>query len=439
MSVVTNDRRLLTPEQIAGLAPDHATLRGARELVGGDSWLSSGNHNTDGRRLLWAEFPESRRPVTQTVITLPTLRAACNCAALRLPCRHVVALLLRDAAGRLEPAEPPPWAAGLTRARSAETKPVAPATDDRRQAALLAGMADLRLWLADLARHGLADLPRRDRRFWGDMADRLAGSYAVEAARELRELAFVLGTSPNWPERLLPRLGRLALLAEACRRLDDLPPGERGDALAAAGLPPRPAGDLVADDWLIVGRRQDTVNRQHRERVWLHGLASRRWALLSDTYTIGRREGIYLPTGAAVGGELAFLPSAAPLAARPTADLRLCSSMVTGDPSVAGDLDQAIAAYAAALAANPWLRVYPLALAHVLLEPPATAASTWRVRDGGGRWLPLPPRFAHGWRLLALTGGRPMTLFGEWDGATFTPLSVYWDGWRALAGWRGLP
>ena len=226
MSVVTNDRRLLTPEQIAGLAPDHATLRGARELAGGDNWLSSGYHHSDGRRLLWAEFPESRRPATQTAITLPTLRAACHCAALRFPCRHVVALLLRDDAGRLEPAQPPPWAAGLTRARSAATKPAAPATDDRRRAALLAGMADLHLWLADLTRHGLADLPRRDRRFWNDMADRLAGSYAVEAARELRELALIPGSGPHWPERLLPRLGRLALLAEACRHLDDLPPGE---------------------------------------------------------------------------------------------------------------------------------------------------------------------------------------------------------------------
>ena len=93
-----------------------------------------------------------------------------------------------------------------------------------------------------------------------------------------------------------------------------------------------------------------------------------------------KRQGVYLPAGATVGGELAFLPSAAPLAARAAADLQLCPTS-PGEQPVAGDLDQAIAAYAAALAANPWLRVYPLALAHVTLEPPATAASTWRVRD----------------------------------------------------------
>ena len=110
-----------------------------------------------------------------------------------------------------------------------------------------------------------------------------------------------------------------------------------------------------------------------------------------STYTIGRREGVYLPAGATVGGELAFLPSAAPLAARAAADLQLCPTS-PGEQPVAGDLDQAIAAYAAALAANPWLRVYPLALAHVTLEPPATAASTWRVRDGGGRWLDVYKR-----------------------------------------------
>lgn len=439
MSVLTNDRRLLTPEQIEGLAPDHATLRTGREFAGDGRWAAAGYSEAGDRRLLWAEFPDKRRPSTHTAVALPALRVACTCAAMRFPCRHVIALLLRDCAGQLPPGPPPDWADGLLRGRSSGEKPVDPAADERREAALRTGMAALRLWLADLARHGLADLPRRDRRFWADMADRLAGAYAVEAARELRELALIPGSGNDWPERLLPRLGRLALLAETFRRLDELPPGERGDALTAAGQAPRPVDDRVADDWLIVGRRQETANRQRHERVWLSGRVSGRWALLSDTYAAARREGVYLPTGAYAAGEMAFVPSAAPLAARLAADLRLGPAPEADDRTVAGEIDPAIAAYAAALAANPWLRVFPLALGHVFVEPPAAPGGEWRVRDRGGRLLPLPPRFAHGWRLLALTAGRPAALFGEWDGATFTPLSVYLDGWQGLAGWRGLP
>lgn len=438
MSVVMNDRRLLTPEQIEGLAPDHATLRAARELAGGEKWESSGSLDTDGRRLLWAEFTEGRRAPLQAAVLLPAMRVTCNCAALRFPCRHVLALLWRDAVAPLEPADPPAWTDGLRRGRAGGETAPDPSGEERRVAALAAGMAALRLWLGDLAGHGLADLPRRDRRFWAEMADRLDGAYAVEAARELRELAVIPGSGRDWPERLLPRLGRLALLAEAFRRLDELPPGERGDALAAAGQPPRPAGDTVGDEWLVVGRRQDTVNRQRRERVWLNGRASGRWVLLGDANAVARRDGVYWPTGAVAQGELAFAPSAWPLLARPAADLALIPTPALPDASPAVDLQQGLAGFAAALAANPWLRVYPLAVGHVFLKPPA-ALGEWQLRDWGGRALALPPRFAHGWRLLALTAGRPLSLFGEWDGAVFTPLSVYLDGWQALAGWRGIP
>jgi hypothetical protein len=105
-----------------------------------------------------------------------------------------------------------------------------------------------------------------------------------------------------------------------------------------------------------------------------------------------------------------------------------------------GSIARARADYGAALAANPLLPIYPFALSDVLIEPPESPSAGWRVRDRRGYTLPLPARFAHGWRLLSLAAGRPLALFGEWDGATFTPLSVH-DGreWRAMAAWRGIP
>ncbi len=75
-------------------------------------------------------------------------------------------------------------------------------------------------------------------------------------------------------------------------------------------------------------------------------------------------------------------------------------------------------------------------LSGVFVEP---APAGWRLRDRSGRLLPLPPRYGHGWALLALAGDRPLTLCGEYDGATLTPLSVYHHGWRAPAAWKALP
>ncbi|MFL5542776.1 MAG: SWIM zinc finger family protein, partial [Longimicrobiaceae bacterium] len=93
-----------------------------------------------------------------------------------------------------------------------------------------------------------------------------------------------------------------------------------------------------------------------------------------------------------------------------------------GYPSAAA----AVAAYAAALAAQPWLEAFPFPLAAVT---PVRGGEGWAVRDAEGVVLPLAGRFARPWELLALSGGRPLALFGEWDGDRLLPLG-------ALAGGR---
>ena len=49
-----------------------------------------------------------------------------------------------------------------------------------------------------------------------------------------------------------------------------------------------------------------------------------------------------------------------------------------------------------------------------------------------GAWLPLPPRYDGGWRLLALSGGAPIALCGEWDGRHYLPLSAWAEYAHAL-------
>lgn len=434
MSVgISAGSRPLTLEQIRGLAPDYATLRAADDMTCDGGWIAL----TDDHRL-WAEFPESR-VTTRATLHLPHLRVACTCSAARFPCRHVVALLLRDAAEKAVPGSAPEWAETMLRDGSADTPPGDSPVEQKRLAALSAGMADLGLWLADLARGGLATLPKRDRRLFHDAADRLANAYAPEVARELREMAAIPGSAADWPERLLPRLGRLALLVEAYRHFDSLSAEERGDALAAAGHPPRPGNDRARDEWLVLGRRTEGESRKSRTRTWLRGVSSGRWALLTDSHAAGRLEGPCYPPGATFSGELTYYPGARPLAARAYEPPALAAPASVPAAAVGDDIENGLAAYAAALAANPWLRLYPLALRDVFVEPPGPALNRWLLRDRRGRVLPLPPRFSHGWRLLALAADRPLSLFGEWDGATFTPLSVLQAGaWTPMNAWRGV-
>lgn len=441
MAVELTDGGCLTLDHIQGMTPDYVTLRGADDLARSDTWTAAETAAVLDSTLLWAAFPAPRRPDVCATARLPQLEVSCTCNATRFPCRHVLALLLRAQAAPLPSDDPPDWATRGAGGLAPDTATDL-STETQRLIALTASMADLSRWLNDLIRGGLASLPRQNRRWWAHAADRLVDAYAFEAARDVRELGALPGSGPDWPERLLPRLGRLALLAEGFRRWDNLPPPLRGDLQAAAGWPPLPGGDRQHDGWRVLGRRQEVEGGQRQMRAWLRGARSGRWALLPERRPAARLEGPAYPTGALLDGELAFSPSAWPLLAQPAGGLRLASDR-TGDAAegAAVDVAAAVAGFAAARAANPWLRLYPMLLRDVFLEPPTHAATddTWRVRDRAGYWLPLPPRFGHGWQLLALAGDRPLTLFGEWDGVALTPLSVLSNGWRDLALWKGLP
>ena len=72
-----------------------------------------------------------------------------------------------------------------------------------------------------------------------------------------------------------------------------------------------------------------------------------------------------------------------------------------------------------ALAQNPWTSRVPVVLAGAEL-------ATTTVRDATGAAVPLIPT-GDPWRLAALTGGRPTTVFGELEDAGFRPLTIDLD------------
>ena len=92
----------------------------------------------------------------------------------------------------------------------------------------------------------------------------------------------------------------------------------------------------------------------------------------------------------------------------------------------------ALAAWAEAMAKDPWLETFPIVLADVV---PLVREGSWIVRDASGALLPLSPRFEGGWKLLAFGGGGPIAIAGEFDGATLSPLGFARDGRFRAVNW----
>ena len=131
------------------------------------------------------------------------------------------------------------------------------------------------------------------------------------------------------------------------------------------------------------------------------------------------------PAGSAVDAELAFYPGATPLRALVAGE----TSGLDDAPGAfgTGGAQAALASAAAALAANPWLDEWPVALAAAVPD----SRTTWTL-SRRGRLAAARRRRARRWRLLALSGGRPVSVFGLWNGAALTPLAAG-DGSRTVA------
>jgi hypothetical protein len=259
------------------------------------------------------------------------------------------------------------------------------------------------------------------------MAARLIDAQAPGAARRVRELSSATASAEGWAEAVLSRIGLLYLLVEAFKRIDTLPEPVQADVRASLGWTIKeeelPADGGVRDRWVVAGQFTYEGEKLSIQRTWLRGETSARDALLLDFAAPGQPLKANLLPGTSLDAELVFYPSNSPL--RAAVRQRHSRPEPCGPARGHATVESLLDAYAEALARNPWIEVFPALLGEVV---PVRREGGWIVRDSGGSLLPLNPRLRGAWEILALSGGSPVTLFGEWDGRHLLPLGVWAEG-----------
>ncbi|MBO0832986.1 MAG: SWIM zinc finger family protein, partial [Actinobacteria bacterium] len=326
---------LWTVEQVIGLAPDPPAARAGRDLADARRWSGLGLDDS----AVWGECKGSAAQPYRTCIDLAEPAFRCSCPSRKFPCKHALGLFLilaghPDAIGR---SAPPAWASEwlAKRAekveRAARPAPAAPADPvaaaeeqarraQRRQDRVAAGVEELGLWLSDLVRNGMADLPARPRQFWSQPAARMVDAQAPGLARLVTEMAGVPHSGPGWPDRLLTHVGRLHLALEGYRRIDSLPEALRSELRALVGFTEsRDAvlsrGERVAGRWMVLGRSVRQEDRLRVQRTWLWEAGAQRPALVLDFAAARQPLPTTLVPGTVLDAELAFFPAALPLRA----------------------------------------------------------------------------------------------------------------------------
>lgn len=429
-------------EAVLALAPDAGSAKAARGLVKPAKWPTLGANDA----AVWGECQGSGSKPYQTQVDLSGPAFRCTCPSRKFPCKHGLALLLLRAGepGLFSPSAPPAWveewlATRAARAQKQAQKQQAAARaadpqavqrqEARRWARIEAGVAELAQWLADQIARGLGNLPPDSRVRWEAMAARLVDAQAPGLAQRVRDAAAELQQGPDWPERVLRQLGLLHLACEAVPRRESLPAPVQDDLRTVLGWARDKAEVLaraepVPDLWIVLGQiREEREPNLLERRVWLHGLHSGRRALILEHAHGGRGFETHWPDGAALRIPLAFYPGAAALRALPVTVPE--APQAHPWPTVQAEAEWRTVAER--VAASPWVPLHP-----VLCDgtPEITAGGRCRLHHQG-RQLALCLREVDRWSLLALSGGHPIELMGEWDGHVLQPLAAcgpdgYW-------------
>ena len=430
----------LTIEQIASLAPVGSAVAAGKKLATPRDWKYLGQNPA----AIWGECQGSA--LYQIRVDLSELAYNCTCPSRKLPCKHVLGLLfLAAGSSKAVPAgEPPAWVSDWLTKRAAraaqregkkekEAKPADPAAQARRaeqrEKRVAEGLDRLDLWMHDLVRNGLAGLERQPPSFWEEPAKRLIDAQAPGLAARLRSVAELVGSNPAWPGLTLAQLGRLALTSHGYRRLTELAPLLQADVRQIIGWTIQQdelqaqGGETLADTWLILGQRVEDEDRLRVQRTWLLGTKTGRRALILQFSAAGQPFPETIIPGTSVAGELIFWPSGFPQRARfhsRQGEPRPITGPLPGSPNCDAFLDDV----SAALARQPWIERFLAVLNRVLVVP--REDGNWLIRDESAAGLPL--RDGEHWSLLALAGGSPVDLAGEWDGYTLRPLGCWAEG-----------
>ncbi|MFF2198483.1 SWIM zinc finger family protein [Streptomyces sp. NPDC058157] len=431
-----------TAEQVLALAPDEASRKAGGRLGAAGPWSQTGGSASGA---LWGLCKGSGATPYRTVVDLAAPAYTCSCPSRKFPCKHALGLLLLwSAQGLGDPAEAPEWAAQWLAGRAAKAaRPAAAGPVDaeaarkraeRRAERVGAGVAELERRLADLLRGGIAGQGQAGYAAWEETAARMVDAQAPGLASRVRALGTIPGCGSGWPARMLEEFALLHLLDRAWLGVSGLPEPLAATVRNRVGLPSSAEGEPVRDRWLVLAQ-YDSVSPDGRlttRRTWLRGLEGGRPALVLDFGPPGRAPGLALPVGLVLEAEVRFRPGTAGL----RADLGDRTAAAVADRSGAPPgvgTGEALEAYGAALREDPWLESWPVVLGPVIPIPGEAGEGVWQLADaegtsalpvasGGGR-----PRSAL-WQLAALSGGGPVTVFGECGHRGFTPLTAWQPG-----------
>lgn len=145
--------------------------------------------------------------------------------------------------------------------------PVDEAAQAKRQAVrhqkVLAGIDDLQIWMKDLLRNGLLNIPERAHTLFEPISRRMIDAQAGGLAGRLRSLQEINYYTDSWKYELTDKLSKLYLLTETYKNLGSLSAEWQTEIRTQVGYPQAKeevmSGVPVADQWIVLHTRSRKI------------------------------------------------------------------------------------------------------------------------------------------------------------------------------------
>ncbi len=437
-----------TVEQVESLSPDAANLKRGKGLATLRKWQLLGKNEV----ALWGLCKGSGKNPYRAIIDLRKPAFKCSCPSRKFPCKHGLGLFLLyvNHASDFGTTDPPDWVADWLGKRDATEQRKAtkaanankPKTEAQLKAqekrtakrleGVLAGLQELEVWLYDVLRLGIADLQQQSHQYFANRAARMVDAGAPGLGNMVKKL-YDIQQYADWQDQTVAQLGYIFMTIKAFQNREQLQQPIQEDIKSLVGLNVKKEEVLqtkgITDTWMVLGIHHESVEQLTMRRTWLLGEKSQKTALLLD-FSYGHTGfDRHYNSGQAFEGELCFYPSNLPL--RAILKVKGANKDFPFITTIGHtNIEHMLADYANALAHYPFLDRFPTLLNYALI---IRKKEQWWVIDDKEQAIPFNNTFQKHWRLLAISGGHRISLFGEWDGKQFLPLGAGEKRrWRAL-------
>jgi len=422
-------------EQILSLAPDEASKKPGRDLANPAKWVSKGANEF----AVWGEAQGSGSKPYQTQIDLGNIAFKCSCPSRKFPCKHGLGLMLFYARQQtaFTDTNAPAWVSDWLNKRAEkeekktnrEEKPVDEAAQAKRQQArqqkVADGINELGLWIKDIVRNGIINIPEKGFAFFDSMTRRMVDAQAPGLAGMVRVLGEINFYAEGWQSNFMDQLLSIYLVIESYKNSNNTSEIMQQDIRSWIGFT-KNQDELkeqtgINDTWFVLAKQTEETDAITTEKNWLYGTQSNQYALVLQFIVRGQGGQLTFTPGMFIRAELVFYPAVSAMRAIVKSQV---AATAANQFTAFNNWQQVVQIETTLCSQIPVRNERPFIVEQLT---PVQYDNRWWLQDRDKKMMVIKNEEKLIWKLLALGGGAPlnMVVIGKED--RYEPVGVWYN------------